>query len=337
MVEPRTHSSHSHQDVALSVSQPLSPSEALGPGRAKGALPGPLTVRDVCVSIGGTRILHQIGLTLHPGEMCALIGPSGAGKSTLIKVLLGLKDPQEGSVRLGSLPTEECGPLGYVPQDDALHRGLTVQKELSYAAELRMPGVEEEARQGRVAQVLHQVGLSDRSEIRIGKLSGGQRKRVSVALELLTSPGLLILDEPTSGLDPGLEAKTMETLSQVADTGRIVLVATHAMESLEKADVLCVLVGGHLAFFGPPRLALSYFRVERYADLFRQLEKQPPSAWHLTSSADSDQRAFLRRPGPVLAPSSAEMEGSSPGHGHDGELDGALRKLKARLGRGEGQ
>ena len=289
--------------------------------------PGPLRVENVGVSAGGTRILEMVDLTLHPGEMCALIGPSGAGKSTLIKALLGLRNPDQGSVMMGSLPVTELGPVGYVPQDDALHRGLTVRRELAYAAELRMPEASTEERQSRIAEVLDQVDLGDRAGIRIRRLSGGQRKRVSLALELLTGPPLLILDEPTSGLDPGLEARTMKLLSQVARTGRIVLVATHAMESIELAEALCVLVGGHVAFFGPPPKALSYFRVDRYAELFRQLEKQSPSSWGLTASADPDQRAFLRRPGP--APRSPAA-GASEQRGLTG-ADEALDRLKARL------
>jgi len=291
-------------------------------------------VENVGVSRGATRILNMVELTLHPGEMCALIGPSGSGKSSLIRVLLGLWDPDDGSVRMGSLTTADLSQVGYVPQDDALHRGLTVQKELAYAAELRMPESSTEERRACVAEVLDQVGLGDRSRLRIRKLSGGQRKRVSVALELLTSPPLLILDEPTSGLDPGLESRTMEIFSNVAATGRIVLVATHAMESIEKADALCVLVGGHVAFFGPPREALSFFRVDRYAGLFHQLEKQSPSAWHLTASADPDQRRFLRRLGPAPASRSAPAEGEE--HGRTTSADAALDRLKARARGTEG-
>ena len=292
---------------------------------------GPLRVQNVGVSYGGTRILRMVDLTLHPGEMCALIGPSGAGKSTLIKALLGLRDPDEGSVTMGRLPVSELGPVGYVPQDDALHWGLTVRRELAYAAELRMPGTSSEERQARITEVLDQVDLGDRSRVRIRRLSGGQRKRVSVALELLTGPPMLILDEPTSGLDPGLEARTMTLLSQVAATGRIVLVATHAMESIERAEALCVLVSGHVAFFGPPRKALSYFRVDRYAELFRQLDKQAPSAWRLSASADPDQRAFLSRPGPTLRQPAARESGE----GGPTSADEALDRLKARLGRSE--
>ncbi len=123
----------------------------------------------------------------------------------------------------------------------------------------------------------------------------------------------------------------MTLLSQVAGTGRIVLVATHAMESIERAEALCVLVGGYVAFFGPPRMALSYFRVDRYAELFRQLEKQSPSAWHLTASADPDQQAFLRRPGPA-PPSPAPRASGEIG---PTSAEEALDRLKARLGRPE--
>lgn len=269
------------------------------PSLHRGVMNGLLHVDNVSVSAGGDRILHSVELTLHPGEMCALIGPSGAGKSTLIRTLLGLWGPEQGSITVAGRPVEEAGPLGYVPQDDALHRGLTVRKELAYAAELRMPDSTEAARKIRVDRVLEQLDLLDRSRARIRKLSGGQRKRVAVALELLTRPPLLILDEPTSGLDPGLEARSMQIFADVAASGRIVLVATHAMESLERAQALCVLVGGHVAYFGPPEQALDFFRVERYAQLFHQLEKLSPSAWRLTAGADPDQRRFLQRIGPA--------------------------------------
>jgi len=186
---------------------------------------------------------------------------------------------------------------------------------------------------------MEQVGLSERADLRIRRLSGGQRKRVAVALELITSPPMLILDEPTSGLDPGLEARTMQLLSDVADTDRIVLVATHAMGSLDKADALCVLVRGHVAFFGPPREALSFFRVERYADLFHQLEKQSPSAWRLSAGADPDQQRFLRRPGPkrrVPAPDSGAAYDASAGEPDQlSTADAALARMKAELSRGD--
>lgn len=175
-------------------------------------LTGPLCVENVGVTLGGNRILHGIDLTLHPGEMCALIGPSGVGKSTLIRALLGLREPEDGLVRVGSTPVAEVGPVGYVPQDDALHRGLTVRRELAYTAELRMPETSVDERDARIAEVLDQVGLADRTDVLIRRLSGGQRKRVAVALELLTGPPLVILD-------PGLEARTMTLLSRGSYAG----------------------------------------------------------------------------------------------------------------------
>lgn len=243
------------------------------------AATGPLSMTNVCVDAGSVRILRSVKLELRPGQLCGLIGPSGAGKSTLFKVLLGLREPSSGLVRIAGKPVSEQGPLGYVPQDDALHRMLTVEKELTYAAELRMPTSSDEERARRVTNVLGQVGLEERRDVKIARLSGGQRKRVSVALELLTSPGLLILDEPTSGLDPGLEARMMGLFKQLAEKGRIILVSTHAMQSLDLCHVLVVLVKGNVAYAGPPKRALSYFGVTHYADIFRALEKKSGDAW----------------------------------------------------------
>ncbi len=240
---------------------------------------GPLSMTNVCVDAGSFRILKSVKLELKPGQLCALIGPSGAGKSTLFKVLLGLREPSSGVVRIGGKPVSQQGPLGYVPQDDALHRTLSVERELQYAAELRMPHASEEERERRIANVLVQVGLEERREVKIARLSGGQRKRVSVALELLTSPGLLILDEPTSGLDPGLEARMMALFRTLAEKGRIIMVATHAMQSLELCHALVILVKGNVAYAGPPKRALSYFSVSHYADIFRALDKRDGDAW----------------------------------------------------------
>lgn len=234
---------------------------------------------NVSVEAGSVRILRSVKLELRPGQLCGLIGPSGAGKSTLFKVLLGIREPSAGLVRFGGKAVRETGPVGYVPQDDALHRTLTVEQALSYAAELRMPGSRPEERSRRITNVLSQVGLSERRDVRIARLSGGQRKRVSVALELLTSPGLLILDEPTSGLDPGLEARMMALFRALAEKGRIIMVATHAMQSLDLCHVLVVLVKGNVAYAGPPQRALPYFGVKDYADIFRVLEKKSGDAW----------------------------------------------------------
>lgn len=281
-----------------------SPSDRAAPARPEPdepVCPGPLEVRDVDLRAGGVDILRGVGLRLHPGELCAVIGPSGAGKSSLIKVLLGLRKPARGAVRLGGADLLRAGPLGYVPQDDALHRTLTVDGALGYAARLRLPELSEDQRRRRVAEVLKQVGLSDRRRLRIRKLSGGQRKRVSVALELLTEPPLMILDEPTSGLDPGLEALLMSLFLAISRSGRIVLVATHAMQSLDLCHALLVIVAGRVAFLGEPQAALEYFRVEEYRGIFDQIPKMSPSAWKARYvKSEAKGRFDARRP--PLAP-----------------------------------
>jgi ABC-type multidrug transport system ATPase subunit len=261
---------------------------------------GILDVSDVCLRAGGVDILEAIDLRLHPGELCALIGPSGAGKSSLIKVLLGLRAPYRGTVRLGDSAISRSGPVGYVPQDDALHRSLTVRRALTFAARLRMPEAREATRQRRVEEVLRQVGLSDRARLRIRKLSGGQRKRVSLALELLTEPGLMILDEPTSGLDPGLEAKMMSLFLEISRSGRIVLVATHAMQSLRLCHALMVIVAGRVAFLGEPAEALSFFRVQEFRDIFDELPKIGAAAWHRRYAGSETRRRFAGRSTPRL-------------------------------------
>jgi ABC-type multidrug transport system ATPase subunit len=231
------------------------------------------------VEAGGSVLIDGVGLRVPAGQLCGIIGPSGAGKSTLIRVLLGLTEPSRGELRLGGRPIREAGAIGYVPQDDALHGTLTVGDALRFAAELRLHGMPDASREARIRAALGSVGLADRAALRIRKLSGGQRKRVSVAMELLAEPPLLILDEPTSGLDPGLETKSMELFQRVARTGRVVLVSTHAMQSLALCDLLLVLMGGRQVWFGPPAEAPAFFDARDLVDVFHRLGERPAAEW----------------------------------------------------------
>ncbi|MFT5683896.1 MAG: ABC-type multidrug transport system ATPase subunit [Myxococcota bacterium] len=292
-----------------------------------------LEARGLGVQIGSTTILQEISLLLHPGELCALIGPSGAGKSTLIKVLLGLRNPSEGSVTVNGGPITAAGPVGYVPQDDALHRSLTVRQSLTFSARLRLHELDEASQQVRIGEVCEQVGLEERLDVRIRALSGGQRKRVSVALELLSQPGLLILDEPTSGLDPGLEAKMMGLFAEVAGGGRVVMVATHAMQSLSRCDVLAVLVRGRLAWLGRPADALSWFEVDRFAGIFDQLPRHAPPVWARRWMGSPQCRSFAARSAPTLrtlAPASEPTKETPPAAP---DLKAQLEALKSEYAR----
>ena len=164
-----------------------------------------------------------------------------------------------------------------VPQDDVVHRQLTVNQALGYAAELRLPPDTSKAdREQVVAQVLEELGLTKHADTRVDKLSGGQRKRASVALELLTGPSLLILDEPTSGLDPALDLQVMTMLRQLADAGRVVLVVTHSLTYLDVCDqVLLMAPGGKTAFLGAPDQIGDVMGTTNWAQIFAQGRRRP--------------------------------------------------------------
>src|SRR5581483_6308098 len=164
--------------------------------------------------------------------------------------------------------------LGYVPQDDIVHRDLTVERALYYAAKFRLPGdFTNEQIEQRIADVLEDVEMTARRKLLIRKLSGGQRKRVSIALELLGNPSLFFLDEPTSGLDPGLDRKMMYLLRKLADAGHTIVLVTHATNNINACDYVCFLAqGGRLAYFGPPDQAKTYFGKTDFAEIYTSLE-----------------------------------------------------------------
>jgi ABC transport system ATP-binding/permease protein len=234
----------------------------------------------------GKVLLADVSFALPERCFMAVVGPSGAGKSTLLGALTGFRPAGSGEVRYGERDLYENYAelrhrIGFVPQDDILHTPLTVRRALNYAARLRFPhDVSAKERKQRIDEVLGELGLTAQSNQRIDSLSGGQRKRTSVALELLTKPSLLFLDEPTSGLDPGYEKSVMQMLRTLADDGRSVVVVTHNTSQLNLCNRLLILApGGRLAYFGPPQQALSYFNCNDFADLFTLLEEDTDTDW----------------------------------------------------------
>ncbi|MCV7123743.1 FHA domain-containing protein [Mycobacterium lacus] len=234
----------------------------------------------------GRVLLADVSFVLPERSLLAVVGPSGAGKSTLLGALTGFRPAGSGTVRYDDRDlydnyAELRHRIGFVPQDDILHTPLTVRRALNYAARLRFPqDVSAAERRQRIEEVLAELGLTTQANQRIDSLSGGQRKRTSVALELLTKPSLLFLDEPTSGLDPGYEKSVMQTLRSLADDGRSVVVVTHNIAHLNMCDRLLILApGGRLAYFGPPQQALSYFNCTDFADLFTLLEQDTSTDW----------------------------------------------------------
>ncbi|MEY8016552.1 ATP-binding cassette domain-containing protein [Mycobacterium servetii] len=247
---------------------------------------GGLEVHGVKYVVGnGKQLLDDISLTARPGTLTAIIGGSGAGKSTLARLIAGYTSPSSGTVTFAGhdIHAEYASlrsRIGMVPQDDVVHRQLTINQALGYAAELRLPPDTSKADRARVvAQVLDELDLTKHADTRVDKLSGGQRKRASVALELLTGPALLILDEPTSGLDPALDHQVMTMLRALADAGRVVIVVTHMLSYLDICDqLLLVAPGGKTAYCGPPEQIGDAMGTTNWAKIFTRVGADPDEA-----------------------------------------------------------
>lgn len=224
-------------------------------------------------------ILQNISLCVYPGEFISLVGGSGAGKSTLMKAMNGYEPANHGQMLLDGEPFYPKLDLyrtqmGYVPQDDIIHRVLPVQRALWYAAKLRLPDARPAEIRTRIREVLDAVDLTEHAGKPVRVLSGGQRKRVSIAVELLARPTLFFLDEPTSGLDPGLEKKMMYDLARLADEGRTIVLVTHATANIEQCDHVAFLTRGRLAYYGPPNEALKFYGVRDFSDIYLKLSQE---------------------------------------------------------------
>lgn len=245
------------------------------------------SARHLTVTVDDNKvILNNVTFGVPEKSLVAVIGPSGSGKSTLLRALTGYRPANVGDVlydnrNLYKHFAELRQRIGLVPQDDILHKELTVRTALRYAARLRFPGdVAEAERNARIEEVLAELKLDIHATKKITSLSGGQRKRVSVALELLTKPSLIFLDEPTSGLDPGMDRDVMQLLRGLADDGRTVLVVTHSVAELGLCDKLLVMApGGGVSYFGPPEEALNFFGYDSWADVFSAFENYRDYDW----------------------------------------------------------
>jgi ABC-type multidrug transport system ATPase subunit/pSer/pThr/pTyr-binding forkhead associated (FHA) protein len=287
------------QPIAKGGSQLLGPADVVGVGHSTFRIVGDrleefvdtgevsFSARHLTVTVdGGKQILKDVSFGVPEKSLIAVIGPSGSGKSTLLKALTGYRPANQGEVlydnrNLYKQFAELRQRIGLVPQDDILHKELTVKKALKYAAKLRFPADTTAAeREARIDEVLRELKLDIHKDKKVTSLSGGQRKRVSVALELLTKPSLIFLDEPTSGLDPGMDRDVMQLLRGLADDGRTVLVVTHSVAELAICDKLLVMApGGSVAYFGPPDEALNFFGYDTWADVFSAFENYRDYDW----------------------------------------------------------
>ncbi|MFF3572244.1 ATP-binding cassette domain-containing protein [Nocardia jiangxiensis] len=253
------------------------------PGVAGG---GRVDAVEVSQHVGARQILQELSLSVEPGELVAVAGGSGAGKSTLLEILAGLRPPSAGEVRhdgvVRGTRVSADSRIGYVPQEDIIHLEMPLRRTLRYAARLRLPAGTSAAEADRlVEETMHDLDLADRAEVPVGALSGGQRKRASIAVELLTRPHLFFLDEPTSGLDPSTAADVMRLLRRLGQRGVTVVLTTHEPADIDRCDRVVFLArGGHLAFTGSPTEARRYFGVEDLAEVYDRVAREhTPQIW----------------------------------------------------------
>lgn len=232
---------------------------------------------------GDKTVLQDVSIALYPREFVGLMGASGCGKSTLMDALNGMRPASSGNVFVNDLDLYQNFDLlrrsiGYVPQRDILHEALTVERTLYYAARMRLPGgTSAEQIDGAINDVIKTVGLEEQRDNAFRQLSGGQQKRLSLGIELITKPNFLFLDEPTSPLDPETTENMMMLFRKLADEGRIVVMVTHKFEKFDSMHNIVLLTkGGRLAFFGPPQEALRYFNCREPSEIYRRLHEKSP-------------------------------------------------------------
>jgi ABC-type multidrug transport system ATPase subunit/pSer/pThr/pTyr-binding forkhead associated (FHA) protein len=316
------------------------------------AQPARIDVRNVSVDVVDRetrqplRIVDDLSFTALPGELVALMGPSGSGKTTLLMALAGLSRPTLGTVELnrrslystsGDFAPGFSALIGYAPQDDIVHDLLTVEEAVRYSAKLRCSSrVGSSELEQRVTRALQDVGLEHKRRTRIGSptsksLSGGQRKRVNIAMELVTDPTVLLLDEPTSGLSSKDAADLVDLLRRLADGGKTIILTLHqpSYPMFVQIDQLVLLEQGRLAYFGPTAIdSFDFFQVrDRQAGaLLDEIPVEGVPVWPLRfRESDNYRRAVLARQELPIDPNTA---GSPP------PTRGALSALWVLLGRG---
>jgi ABC-type multidrug transport system ATPase subunit/pSer/pThr/pTyr-binding forkhead associated (FHA) protein len=269
-------------------------------------------------------LLQDISLSILPNEFVAIVGGSGAGKTTLMKALNAFNPATDGTVLINgddlykNLEAHKS-QFGYVPQEDIIHKELTVYEALDYSARLRLPAdTTAQDRHKRVTEVLATLDLTERKDLPIRKLSGGQLKRVSIGVELLTKPGLFCLDEATSGLDPGIESQMMRLLRKLCDQGNTILLVTHATKNVMLCDqVIFMARGGYLAYFGPPDQALKFFGVQDFDGIYEKLETTAsPKEWAQQYRESAQYKQFIeaRLPEHTAEKTLAPRKAAEPGH-----------------------
>lgn len=227
-----------------------------------------IVLTHISQRFGKKHVLNDISLTIKGGELIAVVGGSGGGKSTLINIILGSLKPSEGSVRFQ-------GTFGFVPQQNLVHEKLTVTEQLMYYATAVKRLAPEEC-DDRIATVIDELDLKRSENSIIGKCSGGEKRRTSVACELLSRPDSLLLDEPTSGLDPGDSGDLIDVLRElVHDNDMTSIVINHDYENIKLFDKIIFLAKGQVCFYGTPQRLFDYFDTTSARVIYNLIRTDP--------------------------------------------------------------
>lgn len=274
-----------------------------------------ITIDDVSVTKGDKKILKNICCSIHSGEFVGVLGPSGCGKSSLIQRLVGLGTFDSGEIRVNGTPYcekkhEIQSITSYVPQDVALHNDLTLREEIKIFRLLHL--LKDAKFDEKVTQTLRLVGLNDKLDSRVGDLSGGEKRRASIALELLRNPLLLALDEPTAGLDPATETDIMRYLRRIANQGRTVICSTHLMGNMDLFDKILFMAQGKEIFFGSPRELLHNFHVDSPLELYQRFGTATETEIAAAAKSYRESRLFKKNYVPDNTPDDIPSSAAMP-------------------------
>lgn len=250
-----------------------------------------LEARNICLEVDhdgeSLFLLSDVNFCVPRGHFMAIVGPSGCGKTTLLKAIAGIKETSSGSFVWEGRDLAEEGDfepyeIGYVPQFSIAYEELTVDENVESSARLRVDADDEEL-DAIIDSVLEETGLAEIADRPVKLLSGGQKRRLALAMELVSSPRILLCDEVTSGLDPRSEREIVELLHQLSmKDGRIVISVTHSLAQMELYDSIMVMVRGHLAYHGSPDLMVHYFGEQNFEEVYPKLAMREPDEWRMS-------------------------------------------------------
>lgn len=247
-----------------------------------------LEARNICLEVNNgdeaVSLLNDVNFCIPLGHFAAIVGPSGCGKTTLLKAIAGIKETTSGSFLWETRDLAEDGDfepreIGYVPQFSIAYDELTVDESIESSARLRVKAGEDELND-IIDSVLAETGLTDIADRPVKLLSGGQKRRLALAMELVSKPRILLCDEVTSGLDPRSEREIVELLHDLSmKDGRIVISVTHSLAQMELYDSIIVMVQGNVAYHGSPHAIAHYFSVGNFEEVYPRLSQRTGEEW----------------------------------------------------------